>query len=61
MSGEAGLGGIFSGEEVGDRKVTTEIVGKFKPEGVKGWKSSSRSERSERQSEQGGKAECSAA
>ena len=40
-SGEAGLEGIFAGAEIGDRKVTTEVVGRSKPEGVGGWKSSS--------------------
>ena len=57
-SGEAGLEGIFAGGELGDRKVTTEVVGKSKPEGVGGWKSSSGSERTERQSSQEGKTEC---
>ena len=57
-SGEAGLEGIFAGGETGDKKVTTEVVGRSKPEGVEGWKSSSGSERTERQSSQGGKTEC---
>ena len=57
-SGEAGLEGIFEGEEIRDRKVTTDLVGRSKPEGVRGWKSSSGSERTERQSSQGGKTEC---
>ena len=39
-SGETGLEGIFEGEEIGDRKVTTELVGRSKPEGVRGRKSS---------------------
>ena len=33
--GEAGLEGIFAGGEIGDRKVTTEVVGRSKPEGVR--------------------------
>ena len=57
-SGEAGLEGIFAEGEIGDRKVTTEVVGRSKPEGVGGWKSSSGSERTERQSSQGRKTEC---
>ena len=57
-SSEAGLEGIFAGGEIGDRKVTTEVVGRSKPEGVGGWKSWSGSERTERQSSQGGKTEC---
>ena len=57
-SGEAGLEGIFAGGEIGDRKVTTEVVGRSKPEGVGGWKSSSGSDKTERQSSQGGKTEC---
>ena len=60
-SGEAGLEGIFEGEEIGDRKLTTELVGKSNPEGVSGWSSSFRSEKTERQSSQGGKIECNAA
>ena len=52
-SGEAGLEGIFAGGAIGNRKVTTEVVGTSKPEGVGGWKSSSGSERTERQSSQG--------
>ena len=35
-SGETGLEGIFAGGEIGDRKVTTEVVGRSKPEGVGG-------------------------
>ena len=61
FSGEAGLGGIFKGGEIGDRKVTTKLVRRSKPEGVRGWKTSSGSERTERQSSQGGKVECRAA
>ena len=57
-SGEAGLEGVFEGEEIRDRKVTTELVGRSKPEGVRGRKSSSGSEMTERQSSQGGKIEC---
>ena len=60
-SDEAGLEGIFEGEEVGEGKLTTGLNGKSEPEGVKDWNSSSGSERSERQSSQGGKVECSAA
>ena len=60
-SGEAGLKGIFEGEEIGDRKVSTELVGMSKSEGVRGWKSSSGSERTERQSSQRGKIQCNAA
>ena len=59
--GEAGLEGIFEGEEIGDRKVTTELVGRSKPEGVRGCKSSSGPERTERQSSHGGNIECNAA
>ena len=55
---EAGLEGICKQEETGDRKVTPELVGRSKPEGVRGWKSSSGSEMTERQSSQGGKIEC---
>ena len=51
-SGEARLEGIFEGKEIGDKKVITELVGRSKPEGVRGWKSSSGSERTERQSSQ---------
>ena len=57
-SGDAGLEGILEGEDIGERKMTTELVGRFKPEGVSGWKSSSGSEKTERQSSEGGKAEC---
>ena len=60
-SGEAGLEGIFERDEIGDRKVTTELVGMSKPEGVRSWKPSSGSERTERQSSQGGNFECNAA
>ena len=60
-SGEAGLEGIFEGEEIRDMKVTTEVVGISKPERVKGRKSSSGLEKTERQSSEGGKAECGAA
>ena len=56
--GEAGLEGIFGWEAIGDRKVTTELVGRFKLEGVRVGKSPSGSERTERQSSQGGKIEC---
>ena len=60
-SGEAGLDGIFKGEEISDREVTTRIVGRSRPESVRGWKSSSGSEKTEKQSSQGGKIECIAA
>ena len=43
---------------MGDRNVKTEVIGSSKPDGVSGRKSSSRSERTERQSSQGGKVEC---
>ena len=56
-SGEAGLEGIFEGEEIGDRKVTIGLKRRSEPEGVKDWKSSE-SERTERQPSQGGKVEC---
>ena len=55
LSGEAGLEGIFEGDEIGDRKVTTELVGRSKPEGVRDRKSPSGSEKTERQSSLGGK------
>ena len=51
-SGEAGL------ESIGDKNVMPELVGRSKPEGVRGRKSSSGSEMTERQSSQGGKIEC---
>ena len=57
LSGEAGLEGIFEGEEIGDKKVKTELVGRFRPEGVRIWKSFG-SERTERQTSQRGKIEC---
>ena len=60
-SGEAGLEGIFEGEEIRERKVRIGLEGKSKPEGLKGWKASSASKRTERQSSQGGKIECNAA
>ena len=60
-SGDAGLEGIFEVEEIGERTVTKELEGRSKPEGVRGWKCSSGSERTERQSSQGGKIECNAA
>ena len=56
-SGEAGLEGILKEEEIGERNVTTGLVGISKPEGVKGWKSSSGSERAERQSSEVAKIE----
>ena len=59
-SGEAGLECILGGKDTGERKLTTELVGRSKPEGVRGWKSSSGSERTERQSSQGGKIESNA-
>ena len=60
-SGEAGLEGILEREEIGERKVTTGSVGMSKPEGVNGWKSSSGSEKTERQSPQAWKIGCNAA
>ena len=60
-SSEAGLDGNFDWEEIGERKVTTGLVGRSKPEGVNGWKSSSGSEKTERQLSHGGKVECSSA
>ena len=35
-SGQTGLEGIFGGEEIGDREVTTELVERSKPESVRG-------------------------
>ena len=49
-SGEIRLEGIFEGKEIRDRKVTTDLVWRSKPEGVRGWKSSSGSEKTEKQS-----------
>ena len=60
-SGEAGLERIFEGEEIGEKKVTIRLEEKSEPEGVRGWKSFSRSERTEKQSSRGGKVECSSA
>ena len=57
-SGEAGLEGILKGEEIGERKMTPELVQSSKPGGVRGRKSSSASEMTERQSSQGGNIEC---
>ena len=57
-SGEAGLEGICERGAIGDKNVTSELVGRSKPGGVRGQKSSSGSERTERQSSQGGKIEC---
>ena len=57
-SGEAGLEGICEQEAIGDKNVTSELVGRSKQEGVRGRKSSSGSEMTERQSPQGGKIEC---
>ena len=45
LSGEAGLEGISEGGEIWEKNVTTGFVGMSKPEGTKGWKSSSGSER----------------
>ena len=59
-TGEAGVDGTFEGEQTGERNLTTGLLWKSKPEDVKGWKSSSGSEKTERQSSQGGKFECSA-
>ena len=61
QSGEAGLERNFEGEMIGERKVTLRIKEKSDPEGVKGWKSSSGLEKTERQSSQRGKVECSVA
>ena len=36
LSGETGLEGFFEGVEIGDGKVTTDLVGWSKPEGVRG-------------------------
>ena len=47
---EAGLEGILKEEDIGERNKTKRLMGKSKPEGVKCWKSSSGSERAERQS-----------
>ena len=61
LSGEAGLEGIFEGGGIGERKLRTLFVGRPKPEGVTGWKSSTGWEKTERQSSQGGNNECSMA
>ena len=58
--------GVLSGDAVfegilGERKVTTELVSRYKPEGVRGRESSFGSEKNERQSSQGGTIEYSAA
>ena len=58
LSGDAGLESISEGGEIGERKVTTELVGGSRPGGVRGRKSSSGSKRTERQSSQGGNDEC---
>ena len=60
LSGEAGLEGVFEGKVL-ERKMTTGLLGKSKPEDVKCWKSSSGSEKTERQSSQTEKVECSVA
>ena len=60
-TGEAGLDGNFQGEEIGEGMLTTALVRRSKQEGVKGRKSSSGSQRTERQPSEGGKVECSAA
>ena len=60
-SSEAGLEGIFQGDEIGDRKVTTELKRMSKPEGVRGRRGPltlSGSERTERQSSQAGNIDC---
>ena len=57
-SGEAGLEGICEREKIGDKKMTPELVERSGPENVKGRKSSSKSEMTERQSSQGGKSVC---
>ena len=61
LSGKSGLEGIFEGEDIGERKMMTGLEVKSIPEGVKVWKSSSGSEKDERQSSRGEKVECSAA
>ena len=60
-SGEAGLEGFFEEDEIWERTVTIRLVARSKPDGVRGWKPSSGLERTERQSSQGRKVECSAA
>ena len=49
LSGEDGLEGIFEGEELGERKVTTRLEGKSEPEGVKDGNLSCGSVKTERQ------------
>ena len=61
LSGKAALQGVFEGEEIGEGKPSTGLVGSYKPEGVECRKSSFGSERTERQPSQGGKVDCSAA
>ena len=38
LSGEAGVEGLFGGEEIGERKVTIGSEGRSDLEGVKDWK-----------------------
>ena len=60
-SGKAGLEGSLE-EEIREGKVTTGLVGKLKPQGLRVWNSSSSgSKRAERQSSQGEKVECGVA
>ena len=57
-SSEAGLEGIFEGDEIRDRKVIRELVGCSKLQCLRGRKSSSGSESTKKQSSQGRKIEC---
>ena len=59
-SRKARLESAFDGEEIGLRIMTSRLSGNFKPDDIKGSQSSSGLERTERQSWQGGKVECSA-
>ena len=61
LSGEAGLEGVLDGQQKGERKLATELVGMTKPEDVKGWNSFFGSERTETQSSQGGEVDYTAA
>ena len=47
-SGDDGLEGILEGDEIGERMAMAGLLGISKPESVKGWKSSSRSEWTEK-------------
>ena len=60
-SGEAGLEGILEREDIGERRLTTGLMGMSELEGVKDWKFPSGSERTEGQSSQVGKIEGTAA